>query len=102
MVLDLLCQRPHRAGELAAAMHLSPPAMSRHLRVLRRSGLVEEERLEEDARVRMFRLRREPFDALGAWVGEMQSFWDDQLASFQQAAERRAHSERRPGRRRRR
>src|SRR5271154_1951531 len=39
-VIDLLKRQPLRAGEIAAALSLTPPAMSRHLRVLRRSGLI--------------------------------------------------------------
>ena len=38
-LVDLLRERPLRAGELAAATGLRPPAMSRHLRTLRQSGL---------------------------------------------------------------
>ena len=82
-VVDLLRQRPRRAGELASACRLSPPAMSRHLRVLRRSGLVEEERMEDDARVRVYRLRPEPFRDLQGWLREVEAFWTYQLDSFQ-------------------
>jgi DNA-binding transcriptional ArsR family regulator len=81
-VVELLRPRPHRAGELAAAFRISAPAMSRHLRVLRTRGLVEEERVKRDARVRIYRLRREPFDALGLWLRELASFWGDQLDAF--------------------
>jgi DNA-binding transcriptional ArsR family regulator len=81
-VVELLRERPRRAGELAAAFRSSAPAMSRHLRVLRTRGLVEEERVDEDARVRIYRLRREPFDALQTWLRELESFWSDQLDSF--------------------
>jgi DNA-binding transcriptional ArsR family regulator len=81
-VVELLRRRPHRAGELAAAFQATPPAMSRHLRVLRTRGLVEEERVEGDARVRVYRLRREPFEALQAWLRELETFWSDQLESF--------------------
>ena len=56
--------------------------MSRHLRVLRTRGLVEEERVDDDARVRVYRLRREPFDSLQLWLHELESFWSDQLESF--------------------
>ena len=62
-VIDLLRVGPRRAGELAASLGMSSPAMSRHLRVLRRSGLVDEESPGEDARVRIYRLRPEPFSA---------------------------------------
>ncbi|HKJ23722.1 MAG TPA: metalloregulator ArsR/SmtB family transcription factor [Myxococcota bacterium] len=92
-VVELLRARPRRAGELARAFEVSAPAMSRHLRVLRTRGLVEEQRGGEDGRVRMYRLRREPFDALRSWVEEVEAFWGDQLESF------RGHvARRRPGR----
>jgi len=51
-VVDLLRVSPRRAGELADAVGTSPPAMSRHLRVLRMGGLVREDHDGEDARVR--------------------------------------------------
>jgi DNA-binding transcriptional ArsR family regulator len=88
-VVDMLRRKPRRAGELAQAFDLSPPAMSRHLRVLRKTGLVREEGLEEDARVRLYRLRPEPFRDLRAWLQEVESFWTDQLASFRAHAARR-------------
>jgi DNA-binding transcriptional ArsR family regulator len=87
-VVDLLRRKPRRAGELASAFGMSPPAMSRHLRVLRKSGLVEEEGVEEDARIRVYRLRHERFAALREWLQEVESFWDDQLASFKAHAEK--------------
>jgi DNA-binding transcriptional ArsR family regulator len=95
-VVELLRERPRRAGELAAAFDASPPAMSRHLRVLRREGLVEEERVDDDARVRVYRLRREPFDALSVWLRELEAFWSEQLESFgAHVAQRRAEAGRR-------
>jgi DNA-binding transcriptional ArsR family regulator len=87
-VVDLLRKGPRRAGELALAFGASPPAMSRHLRLLRRSGLVEESGLEEDARVRVYRLRREPFDGLRTWLDEVGAFWAGQLGAFKAHAER--------------
>ena len=90
-VVELLRKKPRRAGELAEAFEMSAPAMSRHLRVLRTSGIVEEDHDREagdDARVRVYRLKRAPFDALEKWVGEVQSFWAGELASFKEYAER--------------
>src|SRR5438874_659796 len=58
-VIGLLSRGPRRAGDLADDLDQSPAAMSRHLRVLRRSGLIAPEGVEDDARVRMYRLRRE-------------------------------------------
>lgn len=81
-VVDLLRERPHRAGELAQAVGLSPPAMSRHLRALRQSGLVEESHPEFDARVRVYVLRSGPMDELKAWLEIAETHWVDQLSAL--------------------
>lgn len=86
-VIDLLKEQPRRAGEIAAALSLTPPALSRHLRVLRRSGLIDEQGVEEDARVRIYRLRKEPFDELRAWLEGVESFWTGELAAFRDHVE---------------
>ena len=52
-VIELLRERPRAAGDLARAVGLAPPAMSRHLRILRQGGMVEESHPEFDARVRI-------------------------------------------------
>ena len=94
-VVDLLRRRPRRAGELASAFRMSPPAMSRHLRVLRREGLVEEQRVEGDARVRVYRLRPERFRDLQAWLREVEAFWTEQLDAFKLHAEAKQRRRRR-------
>jgi DNA-binding transcriptional ArsR family regulator len=81
-VVDLLRERPHAAGDLAEAAGLSPPAMSRHLKTLRQSGLIEEARDEFDSRVRIYRLRRDAMDDLKAWLAETEAMWVRQLAAF--------------------
>lgn len=81
-VVQLLVARPLRAGELAAAAGTSPPAMSRHLRVLLRAGIVTDERIAQDARGRLFRLRPQSMVALQAWLDQLQEHWDAQLQSF--------------------
>ena len=85
-VVDLLRERPRRAGELAAAAGTSSPAMSRHLRVLRASGLIEAGLLDEDARARVYRLRPERLRALQTWLD---TFWSSQLEAFKSHVERR-------------
>ena len=84
-VVDLLRDGPLRAGELAAALRMSPPATSRHLRVLRSSGLVDVVVDDGDARLRLYRLRQEPFSALQAWLDQLDAFWGEQLESFRKA-----------------
>jgi len=87
-VVDLLLEGPRRAGELAAALDLRPPAMSRHLRVLRTTGLVVEDHQGEDARVRIYALKPEPFRELRRWLDEVESFWTLELQAFKRHAER--------------
>jgi len=81
-VVDLLAERPRAAGELARELALSPPAMSRHLKTLRASGLVEESHPEFDARVRIYALRPEPMVHLLRWLEEHERLWTLQLAAF--------------------
>lgn len=81
-VVELLGPGRQRAGDLAAAVGMSAPAMSRHLKVLLQAGIVVDERTPADARVRYFRLRPQPISALRAWLDQLQAHWDEQLASF--------------------
>jgi DNA-binding transcriptional ArsR family regulator len=85
--INLLRGRPHAAGELARELELPAPAMSRHLRVLRQSGLVEETHPSFDARVRIYSLRLEPMAGLKAWLEETERLWADQLGAFKQYLE---------------
>ena len=86
-VIERLRGGPRRAGELASSLSLSPPAMSRHLRVLRTSGLVEEQRSPNDARARIYQLRHKPIAELAAWLDEVEGYWEDQLNAFKTHAE---------------
>jgi DNA-binding transcriptional ArsR family regulator len=88
--VDLLRERPRRAGELAESLGLTPPAMSRHLRALRQSGLVEESHPEFDARVRVYRLRPEPMVQLKAWLEAAEDHWADQLSALKAHVEGKA------------
>lgn len=81
-VVELLRQRPHRAGELAEAAGISFPAMSRHLKTLRSSGVVEEARDDFDSRVRIYRLRPEAMAELKTWLAETDALWTKQLSAF--------------------
>lgn len=86
-VVELLAEGPKRAGALSAAVGASPPAMSRHLRVLLDAGVVADGRLAQDARARVFWLRQESVAALQAWLDRLKAEWDQQLASFKEHVE---------------
>ncbi|MGQ0444640.1 MAG: ArsR/SmtB family transcription factor [Beijerinckiaceae bacterium] len=87
-VIELLRERPRRAGELAEAVGLHPPALSRHLRTLKAGGLIEEAHPEFDARVRIYSLRPEPMAHLKVWLERTEQLWTRQLAAFKAHVER--------------
>ena len=70
-VVTLLSVGPRRAGEIAAEIGMSAPATSRHLRVLLQAFVIEDERLDADARARVFRLRPQAITAARAWLDEI-------------------------------
>ena len=86
-MVELLRDGPRRASEIADAVGMSGPAMSRHLRVLRRNGLVDVDTATTDARERVYQLRPTTFVALQAWLDQVQAFWSEQLGAFKKHAE---------------
>lgn len=88
-VVHLLSKEPRRASDIAAALGLTPQAMSRHLRVLRRGGLIREEGVADDARVRIYHLRREPLQDLRHWLDDVESYWVEELTAFRDHVKKR-------------
>ncbi|MDQ2724797.1 MAG: metalloregulator ArsR/SmtB family transcription factor [Actinomycetota bacterium] len=80
--VELLALRPHRAGELADAIGVTPPTMSKHLRTLRQGGLVTDSPPSFDTRVRVYQLRQEPFSDLRRWLEHTERGWTEQLEAF--------------------
>jgi DNA-binding transcriptional ArsR family regulator len=87
-VVGLLKRRPLCASDIAEQLSLSRPAMSRHLRILRHAGLVEEASPEHDARLRIYQLRAEPFSELRGWLDDVEVLWADQLGNLKAHIER--------------
>ena len=85
--IELLRERPHRAGELAQALGLPAPAMSRHLRALREADLIEETHPPFDARVRIYALKSGALSELASWLAETEAGWVEQLAAFKHHVE---------------
>ena len=69
--VELLRAQPQRASDLAAALRIAPAGLSRHLRLLERSGLVAADAVAHDARVRLYRLEPHAFAALTDWAAAM-------------------------------
>jgi DNA-binding transcriptional ArsR family regulator len=75
-ILDLLRTEERPVGELVAALEMSQPAVSKHLRVLREAGLVE---VRVDAQRRLYRVRPEPLQAIDAWLEPYRRLWEARL-----------------------
>ena len=81
-ILDLLREGERSVGELVAHVRLTQPGVSKHLRVLREAGLVEDRRPADDKRVRLYGLRSEPLEDLATWLGALSRDWQTQLDAF--------------------
>jgi DNA-binding transcriptional ArsR family regulator len=86
-IVELLAEGPMRAGAVADSFPSTGPTISRHLSVLKRAGLIEVATVGDDARVKLYRLRRQPFGDITAWLDQVQAHWRDQLDAFAQHAE---------------
>ena len=75
-VLEILRDHPASAGDLAAALPIARPGVSRHLRVLRDAGLVE---VRQDAQRRIYTLRPEALVEVDQWLGEYRRLWENRL-----------------------
>jgi DNA-binding transcriptional ArsR family regulator len=79
-LVDLLRERPRPVHELAAAFAISRPAISRHLRVLKEAGLIDEER---DGRENVYSLKRQRLRVLSTWL---EQHWSTKKAEGQAAS----------------
>jgi DNA-binding transcriptional ArsR family regulator len=75
-VLDLLRRGSQPAGQIASAFPVSRPAISKHLRLLRRAHLVREHR---EGRNRVYELNAEPLRAVDHWIEQYRVFWTNSL-----------------------
>jgi DNA-binding transcriptional ArsR family regulator len=80
-IMERLRGGPRPVGEIAAGLHVSRPAVSQHLRVLKEAGLVTE---RKDGTRRIYRIEPKALAELRAYLD---SFWEQALAGFKAAAE---------------
>jgi DNA-binding transcriptional ArsR family regulator len=78
-MLDLLLVSDLSVTQLAKPFRMSQPAISQHLRVLRKAGLVNAERL---GRERRYRLRGQSLRGVYDWVAHYQKFWNERLSAL--------------------
>ncbi|HXT87079.1 MAG TPA: metalloregulator ArsR/SmtB family transcription factor [Verrucomicrobiae bacterium] len=97
-VLDLLRNGSMPAGRIAREFPVSRPAISRHLRILRRARLVQARRA---GRQRFFELNPAPLKSVDRWLGHYRTFWESQLSNLKTFVESNEYSSGRWKRRRR-
>lgn len=78
-VLDMLRHGNRPAGQIAQAFPISRPAISKHLRLLRRAHLVNERR---EGRNRVYQINPEPLKAVDQWLNHYRIFWQENLNSL--------------------
>lgn len=84
-ILDLLREGERPAGALLDGIATTQSALSQHLAVLRRAGLVTFKKL---GRLRVYALRPEPLSEVADWVAYYEKFWSERLASLREYLDR--------------
>jgi DNA-binding transcriptional ArsR family regulator len=80
-IFERLAERPLAVGELAGELPVSRPAVSQHLKVLKRAGLVTD---HPAGTRRIYQLNPE---GVGALRDYLDGFWNRSLAAYKRAAE---------------
>ena len=83
-IVELLRTDERAVGELVQALRISQPAVSKHLRVLRESGMVE---VRGDAQRRLYRVRPEPLRAIDEWLAPYRVMWARRLDDLEEHLE---------------
>ena len=84
-ILSLLVSSQQSVGEIERQLHMTQPAVSKHLRVLRDAGFVES---TVDAQRRLYRLKPEPLQELDAWLAQFRRFWSAHVDALERHLDR--------------
>jgi DNA-binding transcriptional ArsR family regulator len=84
-ILRLLATSQQSVGEIERQLHMTQPAVSKHLRVLREAGFVES---RVDAQRRLYRLKPEPFQEVDAWLSPFRQFWSARVDALERHLDR--------------
>ena len=75
-IVELLRDGPLTVGEITKQLGLPQPQVSKHLKVLSEAAIVE---VQPQANRRIYKLRREPFQELEAWLHSFHRLWDERF-----------------------
>src|SRR5689334_8243734 len=84
-ILSLLVSSQQSVGEIERQLHMTQPAVSKHLRVLREAGFVES---TVDAQRRLYRLKPEPLQEVDAWLAPFRRFWSAHIDALERHLDR--------------
>jgi len=89
-IIEHLLAGPMDAGDIARRFTVSRPAISRHLRLLRRAALVREHRV---GRRRVYQLDPAPLREIDQWLDRYRLFWSARLVALKEFAEAQNHDQ---------
>src|SRR6516164_4462603 len=75
-IIELLHKSPRSVNEIAHALHLSQPQVSKHLKVLADAGMVQVQPVKNK---RVYSLKTEPFKELDTWLQKYRDVWEQRL-----------------------
>lgn len=79
-IVELLKQGPHSVGEIVRALNIGQPQVSRHLRILNETGLVQS---YTKGQMRIYSLEAQPFRDLDTWFDSFSILWEERLDNFE-------------------
>ena len=83
-IVTALCQGDRTMGELAEPFAMTLPAITKHVDILERAGLLHRRKV---GRFQRCRLRPEPLAVLSAWAEERRSLWERRLDALSDLVE---------------
>lgn len=84
-ILEYLAQGEREVGQVVTALRLGQPSVSKHLRVLRETGLVQ---VRRSGRHMLYRTNAQGLRPLHEWTGFFEKLWTQQLTGVKERAER--------------
>ena len=81
-IVEMLASGALSSGEIASRFHLSPPAVSQHLKTLKGAKLVT---VRAEKQKRIYQLNPEGVEALADWVARIRGFWNPRLDALEAA-----------------
>src|SRR5262249_7096284 len=86
-IIDVLARGDQAVGQIMARLRIAQPAVSKHLRVLRKVGLVS---VRKEGPLRLYRLNASELKPVHDWAKRFEEFWTHQLDRIKDRAEKKA------------